>query len=345
MPLLPWRPSTLRLRRPAGRIVLHIGRNKSGSTTIQEYCLQQRGALLREGIRYVMLGHLAGSIPGVDGFPHVPELAEYARRHKGDRVLVSYEFLSGWPAEYVQSMARDLAGLDVSVLVYLRPYSQWVLSSYAFDVHCGWVSQDFDAYFESLAPKISAWPFLRIYGECFGFKNVRVRALDERLARGGGLLSDFRTALGLKPDAAGSPFANASRHWAVIEMLRALSPGIPDVNWPEPMLTAVEGLTPKLKACVAAHAASLPEPAYLTSDQVRRLDKLYVEDVARITASFGMPASAPSPSRVRQGPCPSWSLLPASFLRDAAEIAASDKLTVPLSAALAGLAAKRGRAE
>ena len=344
MRLPSWRPGTLRGRRPAGRVILHIGRNKSGSTTIQEYCLDNRAALLREGIRFVMFGHVADNIPGVEGFPHVPELAEYARRHKDETILVSYEFLSGWSTEYVQSMARDLAGLDVSVLVYIRPYPQWVLSSYAFDVHCGWISQDFDTYFETLTPRISAWPILHRYGECFGIKNVRVRALDERLARGTGLLGDFRTALGLQPDAAGSPFANASRHWAVIEMLRAVSPGVRVVGWPEPMLAAVRGLTPKLNACVSAHAACLPEPAYLTADQAGYLDKLYAGDMAQIMASFGMPAPVASPYRIRQGPCPSWALLPASFLRDAAQIAAGDQVTVPLSAALAALAAERGRA-
>ncbi len=343
MRLPSWRPGRPGPRLHAGRVVLHIGRNKAGSTTIQDYCLAQRDALLREGVRYVLFGHAANSVPGLDGFPYVPQLAEHALLHRGQTILVSNEFMSVWPAEYTQSTAHDLAGLDVRVLLYIRPYTAWVRSSYAFDVRCGRVRQDFDSYVEFLRPRISVWPALCTYGECFGWRNVRVRVLDARLMRGEGLLGDFREALGLRAEPVASPVANSAPHWAVLETLRALAPIDAEAGWPASLVAPIEALSTKLAACATAHADALPEPAYLTANEAAWLDQLYHEDLARIGAVVAMPASVSPAPAVRQGPCPSWALLPASFLRDAAQAASADPLTAPFSSVLSGLASDARR--
>jgi hypothetical protein len=170
-----------------------------------------------------------------------------------------------------------------------------------------------------------------------------VRVLDDGMMRGAGLLRDFRAALRLNPEAVPASVANAASHWAILETLRALMPGESEIGWPAPMLAAIEALMPKLEACVAAHAAALAEPAYLTADQATRLGRLYEEDVAQIGAASRMPASAVAAPRVRQGPCPSWALLPAAFLRDAARAASADELTAPLGIVLTDLAARRCR--
>jgi hypothetical protein len=319
--------------------VVHIGRNKAGSTTIQHYCLARRERLLREGVRYVLFGHMAGSVPGVDGFPYVPQLADHARRHAAETIFVSNEFMFGWPFEYTEAMARDLAGLDVRILAYIRPYAPWVRSCYADEVWGGRIKQDFDSYLESLWPRISAWPFLRGFGECFGPRNVRVRALDDALIGGPGLIGDFRSALGLVPDPEAVAPANVASHWAVLETLRALVPEESEVGWPQPMEAAIEALKPKLEACAAAHAGALPEAEFFTEDQATRLGRLYEEDVTRIATTFEMPLSVATLPPIRRSPCPSWRLLPAAFLRDAARAASADPLTASLGATLAEMAA------
>jgi hypothetical protein len=333
---LSWRPA--RLSRPAGRVVVHIGRNKAGSTTIQQYCLARRERLLTEGVRYVLFGHMAGSVPGVDGFPYVPQLADHARRHAAETILVSNEFMFGWPFEYTEAMARDLAGLDVRILGYIRPYAPWVRPCYADEVWGGRLKQNFDAYLESLWPRISAWPFLRGFGECFGSRNVRVRGLDDALIRGPGLIGDFRLALGLGPDTEAVAPANVAAHWAVLEALRALVPEESELGWPQPMEAAIEALKPKLEACAVAHAAALAEPEFFTEDQATRLGKLYEEDVTRIATAFGMPVSVVTQPPIRRSTCPSWALLPAAFLWDAARSASADPLTAPLGGTLADMA-------
>jgi hypothetical protein len=322
---------------------VHIGRNKAGSTTIQQYCLARREQLLGEGVRYVLFGHMAGSVQGVDGFPYVPQLADHARRHATETILVSNEFMFGWPFEYTEAMARDLAGLDVRILAYIRPYAPWARSCYADEVWGGRIKQDFDSYLESLWPRISAWPFLRGFGECFEQRNVRVRALDDALIHGPGLIGDFRTALGLKPDPEAVPPENVASHWAVLETLRALVPEESELGWTQPMAAAIEALKPKLEACAAAHAAALAEPEFFTADQATRLARLYDEDVTRIAPAFGMPASVATLPPIRRAPCPSWALLPAAFLRDAARSASADPLTAPLGGTLAEMATARCR--
>ncbi|MEI9987955.1 MAG: hypothetical protein WDN69_35555 [Aliidongia sp.] len=183
----------------APRIHLHIGRNKAGSTTLQDFFLAERDTLAASGLRYCLFGHLKDSVPGVLGFQTQFELADHARAGHDRAYLVSNEFMFGWPRDYTDSMAAGLAGFDVRIIAYIRPYGAWVCSAYADAVKHGESSRDFDNYLDWLRPRISAWPYLEGWGEAFGWDRVRVRSIDPRDLEGGDLIGDCLSALGLDP--------------------------------------------------------------------------------------------------------------------------------------------------
>ena len=113
------------------RIVLHIGRNKAGSTTIQDFCLQEQRTLASQGVTYALFGHLSHSRVDTPGFATFEGLREHALAYPRSTLLVSNEFMFGWPDEFTRAAARVLADCDVQILAYIRSYDEWIVSAYA----------------------------------------------------------------------------------------------------------------------------------------------------------------------------------------------------------------------
>jgi hypothetical protein len=275
----------------SGTVILHIGRNKAGSTSIQDFCLEHRAELLRQGVDYVLFGHVADSQPGAPGFAGFGELADYIRGDPGPRRLVSNEFMFGWPDAFTDSAAADLAGLDVQVLAYLRPYDDWLVSAYAEETRRGMNMRDIDAYADWLAPRISAWPHLRKWGECFGWDRLQIRVFSRRTLLGGDLLSDFFEAAALQPIPHAMRARNVSPHWIELELMRSLAERNGETEW--------SGVSPAVAVPLADALRPLlgraPPAAYLTLAQRRRLVELYNQDLARIAEAGGprLPAAPP----------------------------------------------------
>lgn len=294
-----------------GGVVLHIGRNKAGSTSIQDFCQAHRGELLGRGVDYVLFGHLADSRPDTPGFRGFDELAAYVRDHPGPRRLVSNEFMFGWPDEYTESAAAALAGLDVEILAYLRPYDDWLVSAYAEETRQGMNTRDIDTYADGLAPRVSAWPHLRKWGECFGWGRLQVRAFDRRMLQGGDLISDFAQALALRPVGRHAAPSNVSPHWIELELVRRLAERDGEEAW--------SGVSREVAAPLAAALRPLvrhtPPAAYLRLAQRRRLVDLYNEDLARIADAGGalLPA-APEPSGPERAFAPALDHAPGTVL-------------------------------
>jgi hypothetical protein len=178
-------------------IYLHIGRNKAGSTTLQDFFLKNIAELERHGIHYALYGHLKDSVPGVPGFDRQDAIASYARTYPERSLLISHEWMLQWDAIHAEIMAAALRGLPVKIIVHMRPYPSWICSNYAQDVRIGESSEHFDDYFESFRPKLSMWPDLRRWGELFGWDNVIVRLIDARNTPWRSLTGDFLEILGL----------------------------------------------------------------------------------------------------------------------------------------------------
>jgi len=298
--------------RRQGEVVLHIGRNKAGSTTIQDFCLEQRAELRARGVEYVMFGHLADSQPGVAGFVTFDELLSDLRARPGARRLVSNEFMFGWPDEFTEDAAKALAGVDVQIIVYLRRYDQWAASAYAEETRRGMNMRGIDDYLAWLGPRVSAWPHLRKWGECFGWDRVRVRDLAPAALRRGDLLSDFLHELGLRMAARGGARSNVAPHWIELELTRRLAERNGETEWAGVAREVVEPLLAELRPLLAVAG---PAP-YLSLAQRRSLLDLYNEDLGRIRRAGG---GRLAPVRADLGPerrfAPSFEQIPDEVLQ------------------------------
>jgi len=293
----------------APRIHLHIGRNKAGSTSLQDFFLAQRAALADSGLCYCLFGHLWDSVPGVPGFRTQFDLADHARAGAERAYLVSNEFMFGWPLEYTHSMAAGLAGFDVRIIAYIRPYGGWICSAYADAVKNGENSRDFDRYLDWMMPRISAWPYLQGWGEAFGWDRIRIRSLDPRDLTGGDLIGDCLGALGLDPaPARGARRSNQAPDWPVVEMLRRLITRDDEAGWQPEARRIADPLRALMETCLAE--TPVAPIAYLTAAHSAYLADLYNRDLDRLAEHTGVALQPDHPTARERGAVPDFLQIP-----------------------------------
>lgn len=257
------------------RIILHIGRNKAGSTSIQDACLASRDRLALQGIGYGLFGHLWDSDNKLPGWRTFDALADHALRFPERSWLVSNEFMSAWPTDYTREAERALRRCDVRIVAYVRRYDQWVRSAYAEDTRTGLNRQDIDIYLAHMRPRVSALPNLRDWAECFGWERMRVRSLDPADLVGADLLTDFAEAIGLNGPLAHVRPGNVAPHWIELEVIRALAG-----QCPEPDGTGYDrAIIRPLADLLRRIGGDPPDAPYLTADQIDGLLALYNADV------------------------------------------------------------------
>lgn len=165
-----------------GELILHIGTRKTGTTALQKFFVDNREALMRNGVDYTRFtpqksDPYSYSINGVflrqycralvlqkeiDNL--VSDFKENYERLvvalKGDnRVLLSDENLSAFfnqkyesqynPEKYWREMARivkELGARQITIIVYLRRQDEYVVSSWKERVKGGWTDKPFREY-------------------------------------------------------------------------------------------------------------------------------------------------------------------------------------------------------
>jgi hypothetical protein len=298
-------------------LYLHIGRNKAGSTTLQNYILRHLAQLGEAGVRYAMFGQPSPATTSVPTFPTHRHIAAFVRAQRGGAVLVSHEGLCCFTPELTQIMATDLAGLDIQLLFYIRPYREWVVSSYSFDVRTGHNALDFDRYLERIRPAISFWPILEIWGQTLGWHRVRVRSLAQADLIGGDLVRDFTSAIGLPPappDEAAR--ANSSPGWVVIELLRMIAPGGPATGWTPATLPIAQLLHHLADQSMAALGVQQAQGNYLSAAQSDELAALYNNDLDFVAARTGVHLQADAAGQAPERDfLPSVECIPKTILR------------------------------
>lgn len=282
----------------APTLYLHIGRNKAGSTTLQNHWHAHADALRRAGILYGLFGVPGAPESNLPSFPTPGDLADFVRSHADQSVLASHEIISCFPADVTRNMAAELAGLNIRVIFYVRPYRDWVLSSYSFDVRTGFNGLDFDRYFENIRPLVSFWPMLEAWGETIGWQNVRVRSLHPSDLQGGDLISDSSAALGVTlPARERDDRANASPSWIVIELLRMIADRAPAGGWSRDGLAIAEALHGYADMAIEAGGNVPGKAAYLTPGQADWLTDLYNRDLESLAERTGVSLWPGDPAR------------------------------------------------
>jgi hypothetical protein len=270
-------------------LYLHIGRNKAGSTTLQNYWVAHASELRRAGVQYALFGQPSPPGSGLPTFPTHALLADFVRAEPGRAVLVSHEVICCFTPEVTRRLASDLASLNVQLIFYVRPYREWVLSSYNFDVRTGYNGRDFDRYLEDLRPLISFWPMLEIWGEIIGWDNIRVRSLSRGDLLNGDLIADGNAAIAVSLPPGGSAARdNASPSWMVIEMLRTIVGRDIADGWQGTDLAIAHKLHDYTDEAIAAGGAFSERVNYFTRHQALGLADLCNRDLAALAEHTGL---------------------------------------------------------
>jgi hypothetical protein len=300
-------------------LLLHIGRGKAGSSTIQNTVALNREALLAHGIALSARsgehrGHAVDVFFGMqqavehrDGLANLRALLD-DERHR--HVFVTSEYLFTATAPAIERLKQAIGPHDVSIIAYLRAYPEWLRSLYVQGIRRGRRHVDFDAFYERAAKRASCRAPLSQWADAFGWERLRIRHLGGLTA--GGLIDDLASVLGcvLRPEAD----QNTSPHWLEVELLRAIN-----AEWPaQPAgdtAPAKSHLAPVWSIMREAIAEQAPPGAeYLTLAQHRRLSEAYLEDAAWLAGLTDAPMPPPLPERTAERPfLPTIAAAPGEF--------------------------------
>jgi hypothetical protein len=235
------------------RVDLHIGIEKTGSTSIQAFLRANREALLRQGVLYphatgemnqvrlaayaadaaaedrVLRRHGAAEGAEQEAFRRrlEQELETEAAESSATRMILSSEHCSSRLCSDAEvGRLRGLlerAGREFRIIVYLRRQDDLLLSKYSTSLKSGGVARF--AVPSDPEPRFAFAPMLERWARVFGEGALKVRVFDKTALAGSGLLRDFCAAADL--DVSGLELReeprNASLSVDALEVLRLLN--------------------------------------------------------------------------------------------------------------------------
>ncbi len=286
-------------------LLLHIGRGKAGSSTIQATIDRNRAALAAAGVAVPSAsaehrGHAVDVYDGMQGtaghegtLPALRALLDDpAHRH----VFVSSEFLFTATRPEITRLKDALGPHEVRIVVYLRAYPDWLRSLYAQGVKRGRRTSDFDAFYETAAKRAASRALLSRWADAFGWERLRVRHLGG--LEGEGLVADLSAVVGC-PLLAG-PDQNTSPHWLETEFTRALYAHAAETGAAAPARGQLAAVLTVVREAIEQHAPADAE--YLTLAQHRALEDAYLADAAWLAQRTDAPLPPAMPDRTRERP-------------------------------------------
>jgi hypothetical protein len=191
------------------RIYLHIGLNKTGTSSLQDFFSMNAAALRCEGVHYPAVGRdgaahhaLSKWLKSPKGLelgaqaPMVSLLLEEIR--DADKVVLSSEDFHTHGPRSIEQMARLFADHEVRVVLYLREHVRYLASWYQQNVQATHLSCAFDTFCY-----FTRKPLARIadqWARQFGSDMVTVRLYDRGTLSGGDIVQDFAEIAGLGGD-------------------------------------------------------------------------------------------------------------------------------------------------
>jgi hypothetical protein len=144
------------------RLVLHIGTEKTGTTSIQHFMSNNRQALLAHGVLYPHIGQrkdahfdLVNSLHPLDNNGKYMEflapvsdtslylwdkLAECIKAHPDKTIVISAEHFSSRLRAKALAFMRDFFkqhDIEPEIIIYLRPQADYIESSYSTEIKAG----------------------------------------------------------------------------------------------------------------------------------------------------------------------------------------------------------------
>lgn len=223
-----------------GRVILHIGRHKSGTSSLQRALASASADLRAAGALYPKAGRRGiAHHPLANAFLEktrrdpaaaaaaatlVAEVAAEMRDWQGEVLLSSEAFQNVQRPERIAELV-DPARCEI--VVYLRELYGYAQSAYAQVVHAQRWSGSFTDYLQVFGTDYGA--FLDRW-EGFGPARLHVRPFHRAALANGDVIDDFAATAGLPPGILSSaiPDQNPSLGGALLEFKRALN-GLPDL--------------------------------------------------------------------------------------------------------------------
>ncbi len=301
---------------------IHIGRNKSASTTLQRFLAAHVEALDARAHDVFVYGRRLGSPEAGAGRTWLYDIAKRHADAPHRRFIISDERLMA-RADGAASFAWALKRAPARIIAYIRDYPAWVRSFYAQNIIGGYGAEDFDTLFDREKRRISAISYLRPWAAEWGWRALHVRALHPSCLAQGDVICDFVETVGLPEEWALETRLreHVSPPWPHLEIARAALSvtDTPDRN--ERRTRIVEPIFALLRDAFAVDATISPI-AYLTAEQDAAMRALWSADSEEIADLIGVGFHDIAPAQdVRAGPAPSIADLPSAYLRDAAEAA------------------------
>jgi hypothetical protein len=241
------------------RIVVHIGAEKTGTSSVQQFLRRNREKLKAAGYLYpVAFGYdshmcLAAAcqnndvrddlrmIFGLDSLEKIREfrasLADRLREDSGQRkyshLILSSEHCSSRltsPVE-VERLAQILRRIspDIVAVVYIRRQDEFLCSTYSTDVKSGFVGRMNLPGEELRRNRYDYYTLLRRWSSVFGKENLICRIYDQKSLKGGDIVDDFADAVGLElgPQYDRPARINESLDVTALEFLRLFNRSVP----------------------------------------------------------------------------------------------------------------------
>ncbi|MBK5283733.1 MAG: hypothetical protein JJE16_16815 [Nitrospiraceae bacterium] len=315
------------------RVLLHIGQSKTGTSAIQAFLTLNRSSLREVGVLYptvriagglIDLGAhnaVADSLAGKSGFPHLKadqyfsQFFEEAQRIDAKLLILSAEhFFGGEPRiwavtnhnEYfelyrqkVEKLATYLKGLDVSLLVYLRPQLDWLASAVSQTVRIDRLISETPIYqndrqfFELMKPLLRYSALLDIWADVIKPSTFKVVPYTRNTLYKGSSISDFLRRTGLEkmnfPCANVDIQVNTSLTREYLEVKKIINRSPHGKNAERVIIRCLERLSEQ----------SLESTRYGFSDDIQRdLESFIAPENARLNERY----RSDNPSFVGRGP-------------------------------------------
>jgi hypothetical protein len=190
----------------ASRIVVHIGLEKTGTTSIQRYLEIHALKLMKEGFLYPRAGRVGGGhhnlafalgFSTLEADTHILDDLKVEIRRWPHQVILSSENFSimgrkGGGKDSISALRILLEPLaeQIMVLIYYRPRQEWLRSLYIERKRWG-LKQEFSAFCRDIVPVYEALP--DVWRDAFPAATLVVRRYD----RNHNVISDFTDLLGL----------------------------------------------------------------------------------------------------------------------------------------------------
>jgi hypothetical protein len=201
------KPSPFEYNKTKKRIFLHIGRHKSGTSSLQNFLNKNEAILKQKGYSYPNTDnhiahhniatyfnkrHLARSDEKllISCEESVGKLKAYLNEADGDIIISSEAFQNANP----KLVSDFFLEYDVVVIVYLRDHLSYAISSYQQRVHAQYEYKSLDSFIQSF--KINYLNFLTSWSSQ-GFSKLIVRPFTKTGLKNGDIIEDFCHVIGL----------------------------------------------------------------------------------------------------------------------------------------------------